>query len=113
MKTIIAHLQKYYGIYLLIIAVLFMILWSQNKAVNRYAISGNLQNGGIILDTRTGQTWGRAMGTLYDFGTTDEPRFEKVLSIEEKIRNLEKSLERQLEEKILSPEELLEKEKIK
>jgi len=61
MKTIIAHLQKYYGVYLLILAVVFMILWLPNRMVNRYAISatsasGMEDSGGIfILDTRTGQ----------------------------------------------------------
>ena len=78
MNTIVAHLQKYYGVYLLIMAVLFMLFWFQNRAVNRYAISGNLQSGAIILDTRTGQAWGRAGASAFDLGTTDKPKFDEV-----------------------------------
>jgi hypothetical protein len=56
MRTLIEHLQKYYGVYLLIVAVLFFILWFPNRAVNRYAIIRMARDGGVlIIDTRTGQ----------------------------------------------------------
>ena len=55
MKTIIANLQKYYGVYLLIVAVLFLILWFPNRAVNRYAVIEDPKWGICVIDTRTGQ----------------------------------------------------------
>jgi hypothetical protein len=78
MKTIFAHLQKYYGVYLLIIAVLFLILWFPNRAINKYAISATENGGMYILDTRTGQTWLRALSTEYNLGTTNKPIFKLV-----------------------------------
>jgi hypothetical protein len=70
MKTIITNLQKYYGVYLLIVAMLFLILWFPNRAVNRYAISGDR-----IVDTRTGHTWERTRTTIMDLGTTNKPKW--------------------------------------
>jgi hypothetical protein len=81
MKTLIAHLQKYYGVYLLIMAVLFMFFWFQNRAVNRYAISGSWESGAIILDTRTGQAWLRLPRAVCDLGTIDKPKYDKMTRI--------------------------------
>ena len=78
METIVAHLQKYHGVYLLIIAALFMFFWFQNRAVNRYAISGSLESGAIIVDTRTGQAWLRAPRAVFDLGTIDKPKYDKM-----------------------------------
>lgn len=77
MKTIIANLQKYYGIYLLIIAALFLILWFPNRAVNRYAITGNIQGTVYVLDTQTGQLWLRKGATSVSLGTNDKPKFDE------------------------------------
>jgi len=79
MRTIIAHLQKYYGVYLLIIAVVFLILWLPNRAANRYAICCQNDNTKLtyILDTRTGQTWLSLLWLgnhiVHDLGTPDKP----------------------------------------
>jgi len=78
MNTIVTHLQKYYGIYLLIMAVVFILFWFQNRAVNRYAIGGDWDSGVIILDTRTGQAWMRLSRTLIDLGTIDKPKYDIV-----------------------------------
>jgi hypothetical protein len=75
MKTLIDNLQKYYGVYLLIVAVLFLILWFPNRAVNRYAISTGEGGGISIVDTRTGQTWERTRTTIMDLGTTNKPKW--------------------------------------
>jgi len=89
MKTLITHLQKYYGVYLLITAVLFLILWFPNRVVNRYAISAtsNRHSYGVvyIIDTKTGQTWlsyidGFAKHRTIDFGTPQKPNFKAVIS---------------------------------
>ncbi len=81
MNTIVTHLQKYYGIYLLIIAILFLILWFPNRAVNRYAISGSWEGGVIILDIRTGQAYLRLPKAVYDLGTIDKPKYDKMKRI--------------------------------
>ncbi|MCJ7675053.1 MAG: hypothetical protein MUO33_07865 [Sedimentisphaerales bacterium] len=74
--TPIAHLQKYYGVYLLIIAMLFLILWFPNRAVNRYAISTDISDNEVwIVDTRTGHTWWRDRARIMDLGTTNKPKF--------------------------------------
>jgi hypothetical protein len=81
MKTLIANLQKYYGVYLLIVAVLFLILWFPNRAVNRYAISGDTDNMVVwIVDTRTGQTWWKRGDGVIDLGTTNKPIFEGIIT---------------------------------
>jgi len=73
MKTIITHLQKYYGVYLLIIAVLFLILWFPNRILNRYAIAPYGESGVWILDTRTGQVYYKSAIGVINFGTVDKP----------------------------------------
>jgi hypothetical protein len=78
MNTIIAHLQKYYGVYLVIMAALFMILWFQNRAVNRYAIAGQSEGAVYVLDTQTGQLWMRQGPISLDLGTNDKPKLENV-----------------------------------
>jgi len=78
MKTIIAHLQKYYGVYLLIIVVVFMILWLPNRAVNRYTICQGDGSGVWILDTRTGQLYFKGPGATINFGTIDKNVIESA-----------------------------------
>jgi hypothetical protein len=81
MKFIFNHLQNYYGVYLLIIAVVFLVLWFPNRGVNRYAISD-----GQLIDTRTGQIWIRSLHKEINFGTPDKPVYE----ISEEIRPVRK-----------------------
>lgn len=81
MKTLIDNLKKYYGVYLLIIAVLFLILWFPNRAINRYAISA-ISDGVSIVDTRTGHIWVKSGGVVIDFGTPDKP-ISKVTYLED------------------------------
>ena len=82
MKAIIANLQKYYGVYLLITAVLFLVLWFPNRAVNRYAISGSPDNIIVwIIDTRTGQTWWKRRDVVFNLGTPNKPVIEGTTTI--------------------------------
>jgi hypothetical protein len=78
MNTIVAHLQKYYGVYLLVIAVVFMLLWLQNRTANRYAICQGDGSGVWILDTRTGQLYFKGPGATINFGTIDKNVIERV-----------------------------------
>jgi len=73
MKTLMANLQKYYGVYLLIVAVLFLILWFPNRAVNRYAICMGDGSGVWILDTKTGQLYFKGGQAVVNFGTLTKP----------------------------------------
>lgn len=86
MKMLIAHLQKYYGVYLLIVAVLFLILWFESRSVNRYAMITSFPDvpfrGVYIIDTKTGQRWldflkGDSHATI-DFGTPQKPKFKQI-----------------------------------
>ena len=86
MNTVITHFQKYYGIYLLIIAVLFFILWLPNRGTNKYAIAAQSENAILILNTQTGQLWlkGVSRGAGYvtiDLGTTYKPKIEIMKEI--------------------------------
>jgi len=86
MRIIIANLQKYYGIYLLIIAVLFFVAWFSNRAANRYAnryaisATGYDKSGAYIIDTKTGQMWftmnNYSEHMLVDLGTPKNPKIE-------------------------------------
>ena len=44
----------------------------------RYAISGSWESGVIIGDTRTGQVWMRQGRGMYDLGTIDKPKYDKM-----------------------------------
>jgi hypothetical protein len=85
MKTLIVNLQKYYGIYLLIIAVLFLILWFPNRGTNKYAIAAQGEDAILILNTQTGQLWlkgvSRGVNVTIDLGTTYKPKIEIVKEI--------------------------------
>jgi hypothetical protein len=85
MKTIIAHLQQYYGIYLLIVAVLFFIFWIPNRGTNKYAIAAQGEDAILILNTQTGQLWlrgvSRGVNVTIDLGTTYKPKIEIVKEI--------------------------------
>lgn len=75
-KTVFSHLQKYHGVYLLIIAVLFLVLWFPNRSIDRYAISTG--DGGCItiIDTTTGHVWAKYGSTVFDFGTPNKSMFK-------------------------------------
>ncbi len=44
----------------------------------RYAISGSWEKGAIIVDTRTGRAWLRQPRAVYDLGTIDKPKYDKM-----------------------------------
>ncbi|MHC4739915.1 MAG: hypothetical protein ACYS9Y_13495 [Planctomycetota bacterium] len=61
-----------------IVFLTIITLFSNYSKKGRYGISGNLENGTIILDTRTGQAWLRQPRMMYDLGTIDKPKFDKT-----------------------------------
>ena len=80
MKTLIDNLQKYYGVYLLIVAVLFLILWFPNRAVNRYAATSYDNGRAYIIDTKTGERWLSVIESnthgILELGTPKKPKLK-------------------------------------
>jgi hypothetical protein len=80
MKALITNLQKYNGVYLLILAVLFLILWFQNSAVNRYAATSYNNGRAYIIDTKTGERWlsiiERDTHAIIELGTPKNPKLK-------------------------------------
>jgi len=56
-------------------------LVSTCSKTGRYAISGSLEGGAIIVDTRTGQAWLRVHRGVYDLGTIDKPKYDKMRGV--------------------------------
>ena len=61
-----------------IVFLTIITLFSNYSKTGQYAISGNWENGAIIVDTRTGQTWLRLPRAVYDLGTIDKPKYDKM-----------------------------------